>query len=445
MKRTAPMICLTLCLLPAIAAADPSGGSMTLAEAVNLALEHAPAMQAAEAERDAASEDADIGRAGLLPFVQATGSIQQRRQNTSYDKPQNFFKTDLNYTETFVGLRLVQPLFDLSRWAGYRQGELSAQSGELKLRLERQKLMLETALTALEVATAREALDAAEAQERAAAKAAAEAAAAYRAGTRGKTEKLEAESRRDLAAAARLAAGNRLLRAEAALASMTGTADTAVVMPAIADHPAAYGVSDSWQQQAQERSVPVLLSQKRLEMAEQQAERSLGTALPKVEAFAEVGRDRQGDTMLNSPATVNSNAVGVQVRVPLYAGGGTTAQMRKDESSRLAAGYALADDVRLARLSAQQAWLALSDAAVRITAMRQAVLSARQASDAIGVGYRAGLRNIGELLDADERLHRAEADLATARAQLVAASLQLKASAGRLDGEPLPAIYGGAL
>jgi len=430
------------CLLaPAWLRAEP----MTLQQAIDLALEHAPAMQKAEANRDAAAEDADIGRAGLLPYVQATASIQKRRQDTAYDVPQTFFKTNLNYTETFIGLKMVQPLFDLSRWTGYRQGEISAETGELRLRLERQRLMLETALAVLEVVTSQAMLDAATAQEQAAAKAADEAGAAFRAGTRGKIERLEAESRRDLARAGRLHAESRLAQARSMLASLTRKEVSDVMVPDVADRLQLPDSSEAWEKLAAAQSLPVLLSQKRLEMAEQQTRRSLGSGLPKVEAFAEVGRDRSGDTMLGSPATVRSGSIGVQLNVPLYAGGGTTAKMRKDEAERVAAEYALADDVRLAQLSAQQAYLSLADAVARIEAMRKALLSAREASGAIHIGYRAGLRNISELLDADERLHRAEADLASAEAQLVAATLQLKASAGRLDSEPLPGSYGGQL
>ncbi len=429
------------CLLPGIAVAEP----LTLSQAVSLALEHAPAMQAAEAGRDAAAEDADIGRAALLPYVQASGSYRKQKQNTKYDVPQAFFKTDLNYGETFVGLRAVQPLFDLERWAGYRQGEISAETGELRLRMERQRLMLETAQAALTVITAQAALDAAEARERAAGKLAAEARAAFKAGTKAKTERLEAEARFDLVKAERLAAANNLDQARATLASLIGGGVEVVAMPKLTAAPQAPDNPVQWEQQAAEHALPVLLARLQLELAKEERSKALGSGLPKVEAFAEVGRSRAGDSMLGSATTVRSRAVGVQLKVPLYAGGGPSAQVRKSEKERVQAEYALADDVRLARLSARQACLALQAAAMQVAAMQKARLSAREAAEAAHIGHRAGLRSMTDVLDADELRYRTERDLAIARAQYVAATLQLKASVGELDTGSLPDQYGGKL
>ncbi len=429
------------CLLPGIAVAEP----LTLSQAVSLALEHAPAMQAAEAGRDAAAEDADIGRAALLPYVQASGSYRKQKQNTKYDVPQAFFKTDLNYGETFVGLRAVQPLFDLERWAGYRQGEISAETGELRLRMERQRLMLETAQAALTVITAQAALDAAEARERAAGKLAAEARAAFKAGTKAKTERLEAEARFDLVKAERLAAANNLDQARATLASLIGGGVEVVAMPKLTAAPQAPDNPVQWEQQAAEHALPVLLARLQLELAKEERSKALGSGLPKVEAFAEVGRSRAGDSMLGSATTVRSRAVGVQLKVPLYAGGGPSAQVRKSEKESVQAEYALADDVRLARLSARQACLALQAAAMQVAAMQKARLSAREAAEAAHIGHRAGLRSMTDVLDADELRYRTERDLAIARAQYVAATLQLKASVGELDTGSLPDQYGGKL
>lgn len=435
------MLLFAACLLaPVWLAAEP----ISLQQSVTLALEHAPAMLAAEADRDATLEDKNIGRAVLLPYVEATGSIQQRRQNTIYDKPQNFFKTDLNYRENFIGLRLVQPLFDLERWAAYRKGETSSTAGELRFRLEQQKLILETVLDALEVTTSQASLEAAKAHESAAHKLAAEAKVAYKAGLKSKTEKLLAQSRFDLARAEKRAAQSRLERACATLTSLTGVAVDRVTSPAVAARPVVPHSSEHWEALAAEHALPVLLARQRLEIAKEDRQRSTGAALPKVEAFAEAGRGRSGDSMLNSASTLRSQAVGVQVRLPLYAGGGTTAQMRKSEKEVAKAEYDLVNDIRLARLAAQQAYLTMKDAAVQIEAMKQAEVSARQAAEVAHAAYKAGLSSITEVLDSEEQRYRAERDVAIAKARFVAAALQLRASIGKLDGEPLPAYYGGS-
>jgi len=441
LKSIRYLILLGCLLSPAALRAEP----ITLQQAVDLALANAPAMHAAMAGRDASAEDAALGRAWLLPYVELRGSMQRRKHKTDYDIPQNLFKTDLNYNESIIGLRVVQSLFDLERWAGYRQGELSAESGELRLQLEQQRLMLETARVFLAAATAQAALAAAQAREAAAEKLAIQAEAAQRIGTVARPQQLDAEARRDLAKADRLSAENDLNQARAELASLTGGTAGEVVLPPLAGTPAVLSPAKAaqWEDKAAEQAIAVKLAEVRFGIAEQSKRKALGGALPKIEAFGEISRDRSGDTMLNRGATVNDQAIGVQVKMPLYAGGGTTAQMRKSEKEALQAEFSLADDVRLARLAARQAYLARESAAARVSAMQQATLSAQQAARAAHKGYEVGLRSITDVLDADERRFTADRNLAAASAQYVFAVLQLRASIGELIDKPLPAPFGG--
>jgi len=427
-------------LVPFAVRAEP----LSLQQAVDLALAHAPAMQAAEAGRDAAAEDTALGRAWLLPYVEASASLQRRRHNTAYDTPQTLYKNDLNYNENAIGVKVVQPLFDLERWAGYRQGELSAEAGELKLQLERQRLMLEVARAFLDASTAQAALSAATAREQAAGELAAQVTAAQKIGTAAMPERLDAEARRDLAKADRLRAANDLDQARARLASLTGSFVQELAAPGLSAMHEDDGAPDPapWEDKAAGQALAVKLAGVQFGVAEEGKRKALGGALPKVQAFGELKRDRSSDTILNRGVTVRDQAVGVQVSMPLYAGGGTTAQMRKSEKQALQAEFSLADDVRLARLTARQAVLTRQSAAAQWAAMRLAVVSAGKAAQAAHRGHEVGLRSITEVLDADERSFAAERDLAAAAAQLVFAELQLRASIGELAGKPVPAVFG---
>jgi len=429
-----------LLLSPALLRAEP----LSLQQAVDLALAHAPAVLAAEAGRDAAAEDETLGRAWLLPYVEVNGSILRRRHNTAYDSPQTRFKNDLNYNESIIGVKVVQSLFDLERWAGYRQGELSAESGELSLHLERQRLMLETARAFLDANAAQAALIAAQAREAAAVKLAAQVATAQRVGTAAVPERLDAESRRDLARADRLRAENDLNQVRATLASLSGVVVGELIAPELSQTHLGLSdaQSDQWEDKAAGQALAVKLAEVQFGAAQQGQRKALGGALPKVEAFGEISRDRSSDTILYSGATVRDQAIGVQVKMPLYAGGGTSAQMRKSEKETLQAEFALADDIRLARLSARQAFLARQSAAAQVVAMRQAALSARKAAESTHLGRKVGLRSLTEVLDADERTFTAEKYLAAANAQYVFSILQLRASIGELTDRPLPTIFG---
>jgi len=296
----------------------------------------------------------------------------------------------------------------------------------------------------LDAMTAQAALSAAGARETAAQKLAVQAEAAQRVGTAAMPERLDAEARRDLAKADRLRAENDLDQARSRLASLIGSSVDGLNPPQFADVTAdlANMKPEAWEEKAAAQALPVQLAGVQFGVAEQGKRKALGGALPKVEAFGQISRDRSSDTILNRGVTVRDQAIGVQVKMPLYAGGGTTAQMRKSEKEALQAEFLMADDVRLARLTARQAFLAMRAAGAQLEATRQSVLSTSRAADAAHLGHDVGLRSISEVLDADERTFTAQKNLAAASAQYVFAALQLRASVGELTGRPLPAVFG---
>ncbi len=416
---------------------------VSLARAVEMALSHAPSMKAAEAGRDAAHEDLGIGQAALLPRIDAAGSHQWHDQRIRYDQSQNVFQPNIRSKDSDISLRAVQPLFDLERWAGYRQGELSAETGEMRFRLERQQLMLETAQAYLEAVTAASALQAAKAREQAAERMAAQAQALFESGVAAVNDRLDADARRDLSRAERLSAENQLDQAVATLISLTGVDEIHVKTPVISS-PIAKSASPmiQWEEQASESALSVRLARLQFRTAEEENNKAVGRQLPKVEAFASIQGVRATSGQLGTGSRTRDRAVGVQVSMPILAGGGDLAQYRKSKKAALQAQFALEDDVRLARLTARQAYLGYSAAISQLHAMRNAVASAKEAANAARMGHEVGLRTMTEVLDADERYFDAEKNLAEAEAQFVFAELQLKSSVGMLDNEPLPEVFG---
>ncbi len=432
-----------LCFACALVSFPVAAGELTLARAVELAVVHAPAIQAAEAGRDASLQDLTIGRAALLPRLDLTGSYQLRDQKVNYDTNQNIFQPNYKTHDSSVTLRAVQPLFDLERWAGYRQGAISAETGEMRLRLERQRLMLETAQAYLEAVTADSALRAARAREEAAQRLAAQAQAMFESGVAAVNDRLDADARRDLAVADRLNAENALDQALSTLASLTGS-DSLQVVPASIAASIALPVTpvEGWEAQAAESALTVRLARLQFRSAEEDEMKAVGGNLPKVEAFASIQGNRATSGQLGTGSRTRDRAVGVQVTMPLFAGGGDWAQLKKSKKAALQAEFSLQDDIRLARLTARQAYQGYVAAISQLHAMQKAVASANEASNAARMGHEVGLRTMTEVLDADERYYEAEKNLAGAEAQFVFAELQLKSSVGRLDAEPVPEVFG---
>jgi len=428
MKRLALLV-LTLIVFPIHSVA------IGLVDAARLALNHAPSYAAAEAARDAAGEDAVIGRAGLLPFVKGTAEFSHLEQKYSYTKNPGFLASDVVFNRFGFGAMLVQPLFRLDRWAGYAKGKLASEIGELKLSLERQALLLAVAGAYADVLVAREDTAAIKAQEEAVSRLYKQASTAFDVGTATVNDALEAESRLDLVRSEYIQAENTLETARANFESLTGIKSTNIHLFAQytdIESPTSKQ-RDYWQDAGMHKALSVLLAEKKMKIAKQEVTRNFGLALPGIDAVAGLSREQVTNNLFGTGSTVKTEQLGLQVEVPLYAGGATMAQLRKARKLQVEAEYELSDARREAGLTAIRAYLRVKASASRVQAMKLGFISANKAREAAHAGYDVGLRTIVELLGAEDRAAKARRDLIHVKAEYLLSRLQLDAAVGKLD------------
>jgi len=409
--------------------------AMGLTDAARLALDYAPSYAAAEAARDAAGEDMIIGRAGLLPFITGTGEFSHFKQKYNYTRNPGFLASNVVFNRSQFGGTLVQPLFRLDRWAVFAQGKLASEIGELKLSLERQVLLLAVAGAYVDVLVAREDMAAIEAQEKAVSHLREQANAAFDVGTATVNDALEAESRLDLVRADRIQVENALDTARENFESLTGATtenlflfaqDTSLESPEPKQR-------DYWRNAGMHQALSGLLAEKKMEVAKQEVSKSFGLALPGVDLVVGLSREKVTNNLFDTGSTVKTEQLGLQLEVPLYAGGATMAQLRKARKLQVKAEYELRDARREAGLTATRAYLRVKATASRVRAMKRGLISANKAKEAAHAGYDVGLRTIVELLDAEDRAAKARRDLVHIKAEYLLSRLQLDSSVGKLD------------
>jgi len=426
------IIMVWICILIPTAAVATELSS--LKSAVKSALEHAPSLQAAQAARDAATEDITLGRAGLLPYVIAKGSISRINQDFTYDRTSLPLSTRVRNNERLYGVKAYQPLFDVEKWALFQQGKISAVTGELKLGMQRQQTILETAAAWLDVVRAQAALEAAKASELAMKRLAMQAKAAFEVGTAAANDSLSAGSRHDLAKAQRIQASQILEQAESQLNSLVGS-DTAVSVDLKQGIKPIRAIPDKiseWEQRAEENAFAVQLSDQAVAMADAGHLHAVGGALPKLQLVAGWERNISSDGWFGG-STVRGASIGIEVTMPLYTGGSTWAEQRKTSKEKIRAEYNMIESRRMARLYAHQSLLGLRTSAAEIAAFDAAVRSAASEKKAAQAAFEVGVRTITEALDAEERLAITRQNYADAVARHAMSFLQLNASAGDLN------------
>jgi len=147
---------------------------------------------------------------------------------------------------------------------------------------------------------------------------------------------------------------------------------------------------------------------------------------------------------ITSPADISarsrSRQVGLNLSIPLFAGGGVQARVRE----ALALKDKAADDLEAARrqavAQASQAFTGVVSGAAQVQALASAIASSKSSVDSNKIGFRVGSRINIDVLNAEQQLYTAERDWHKARAETLMQGLRLKAANATLAESDLNAI-----
>lgn len=388
---------------------------------------------AARAQFQAGQESVIQGRAGLLPSIGASGNITRNRVDPS-GRP-----TD-NFTSSAWGVQLVQPLFRMQNRVAAQQGALLTDLAEVEFELARQDLILRVSEAYFNVLNAQDALDAVSQLQTAAFEQREIATTSFEVGTVTITDVHEAQSRFDLASAQVIAAQSELDVRRHDLSRIIGGEPEPIaglrtgleLMPPSPDNPA------DWVSAAELAGYGVQLQHILRELASRGVEGARAGHYPTVDLVANQSWSRHQNSS-GAPRT-GATSIGVQLNVPLFAGGAITSRERESAALLVRADADLDGARRAAALSARQAYLGVTSGMARIKALEAAEVSSLSALEANRLGYEVGVRINIDVLNSQTQLADTRQELARARYDTVLAQLRLKAAAGTLDDDDLGVV-----
>ncbi len=152
--------------------------------------------------------------------------------------------------------------------------------------------------------------------------------------------------------------------------------------------------------------------------------------------IAQRARSPVGVTAIQS----TSMLVGIQIALPLYAGGAITSRVREAIALEGRAQYELVEVRRHAEQAARQAFLGVNSSLEQVRALEAAERSSQLALESNLVGYRVGIRINIDVLNAQQQLFTTRRDLARARYDVLLNNLVLRAAAGQLAPADLAAL-----
>lgn len=434
-------------LAAALALVPAAAQALDLFGAYERALRHDPSVLAAEESLLAGREKAVQGDALLLPQVSFSVGHTYLQDRTSANVPPALLEVLLPESSGEIqqaALRLKQPLYDAAAAADRRQLHQRTELAEIGYRKALQDLMRRVSEAYLGVLLAQERLAVVRAEKDALGMQRERAQARFEVG-RGKiTEVQETQARYDSVLASEISAQSALAVSEAQFRELTGApaAGLATLRPGFAPLPPQPDDLLAWQQKARGGNARVQAKTSELAIASAETGKHKLTARPKLELLAGLTHTAQ-DGGLSQLVAADSNrtaSIGMQLTIPLFAGGALDSRERESLAKRREAEHDLGAAQRDARLQVQDAFLAVKTGVARIASLEQSVLSAQTALEATTLGRDVGSRTDLDVLSSQQRLYASQLELAQARTAYLLGRVRLAAAAGELGEGELRAL-----
>ncbi len=435
------MLGATLLLLagnPAVAATGPF-------EIYEQALRNDPVFLGAIKERDAGLENRAIGRAGLLPRLGYNYNKGRNSSKATYLNEHRQNQTDdRNYSSYGSSLTLQQPLLDYEAYAAYRKGVAQALFADENFRGKSQELLVRVLENYTKALFAQDQIDIALARKKAFEQQFQQNEQMFRQGEGTRTDILEAESRYELATAEEIEARNEQDASLRELGALVGvpTIDIADLAPLEQNfqtftlQPANY---DTWHEMAVANN-PNLASQRQaLEVARHEVERNRAGHLPKVSAYATV-RQNESESGNTYNQRYDTNTIGIEVNVPLYAGGGVSASTRQASRAMEQAEYELDGKTRETLIELRRQFSACLSGVSKLRAYQKALTSAEALVVSTKQSILGGERVNLDALNAEQQLFTTRRDLAQTRYDYLMAWTKLHYYAGTLSEQDLARV-----
>ncbi|MEJ3573977.1 TolC family outer membrane protein [Pseudomonas fragi] len=408
------------------------------------ALRNDPEFLAALQERDAGQESRTIGRAGLLPKLSYNYNKARNNSRATYLNERGNSHEDRNYNSYGSTFTVQQPLIDYEAYANYRKGVAQALFADETFRSKSQELLVRVLTHYTQALFAQDQIDNARAKKNAYEQQFQQNEQLFRQGEGTRTDILEAESRYELATAEQLQAQDEQDAALRELGALIGVAtvniDELTPLPAsfsaLPLQPASFS---SWHTMALE-SNPLLASQREaLEVARYEVERNRAGHLPKLNAYASV-RKMESESGNTYNQRYDTNTIGIEISLPLYAGGGVAASVRQANSNLARVEYELEGKTRETLIELRRQFNACQSGVSKLRAYQKALVSAEALVVSTRQSILGGERVNLDALNAEQQLYSIRRDLAQARYDYLLAWTKLHFYAGTLGEQDLARV-----
>ncbi|WP_456415375.1 TolC family outer membrane protein [Thiolapillus sp.] len=424
MKKT--LIASLLALVSQIAVAED------LMQIYNMAVEKDPVLREAAAIRESRRESRPLALSQLLPNVSISGDANYNSSDTQPTGREN-------YSSSSLGINLLQPLYRRDRLLRLEQADWQLELADAEYRTKEQDLMLRVATAYFNILSAQEGVTFVQADKKAIARQLEQAKQRFEVGLIAITGVHEAQARYDQAVTDEIVAQNELDNAWEDLRQILGMRPESLteLKGKLVLEPPVPAAIDEWSAFGLENNPAVKAASDATQIAQREIEVQNSGHYPSLDL---VGRYGTYQTNQENRFDVDSGNIGLQLNVPLYAGGGITAATRQARADLIAAQERLDQARRNTDRAVRNAYRGVQSSISAVKALEAAIVSTRSALEATTAGFEVGTRTLVDVLNSQRDYYRAQRDHARARYVYLVNMLRLRQAAGILEVQDMEKI-----
>jgi protease secretion system outer membrane protein len=420
-------------VLASLALHAGSASAIGLLAAYDAALKNDPTYREAYYENEAGKENKTIARSGLLPNVSANYGASQNRTDIEATSGTQKNLVHPQYISRSTSVSLRQPLVNFDAAARYRQGVAQSEGSAAQFTFHTQDLAVRLVGAYFDALYATEQLQLVQGQRDVLAEQKRVNDRLFEKGEGTRTDMIETQARLDVAEAQLLEAQDNVTNARVALTALVGAdiGNLDAMGPNFQVKPIAPVGFEAWKKIALENSAEVKTQNFAVEIARQEINKQRSGHAPRVDFVASYSK-ASSDTLntINQDSTVRS--LGVQMSVPLYAGGYASATTRQAVAGHEKAKAALQATTDKVLIEVRKEYGLLVSSSSKIDALVKSVESSKLLVKATEQSIKGGVRINLDLLNAQQQLFTSQRDLAQARYNYLLSDLRLRAAAGTL-------------
>lgn len=417
--------------------------AMDLLQAYEAAQKNDATLMAARAAAAAERERLPQAKAQMLPSVSA--SLSQSHNQLRSVSPGVFGSettTDTDYPSANRTLSLRQPLYRPQLMAQYRQATAQVADAEATLNQEEQNLAVRVSAAYFEAMLANDQLALILAQQ-AAFKAQLDAATKFfKSGSGTRTDIDEAQARLDMSLAQEIEAQQNVrytLQQLQILVNQPIDRLASLNLSALTlQDPQPNSLAD-WTARAEQANPQLVSLKARVEVAREEVKKVGAGHRPTLDAVAQWSNS-ESESVTNTSSRYTNMTLGLQLNVPLYAGGYVSSLQRQALAGQDRAEQLLEAARRELGLRVFKEFRGVTDNIPKVRALEQALHSADQLVLSSRKSFEAGSRTVLDILNAEQQRVVVLRDLAQSRYMYLISRVRLLSLVGGIGQSDMAAM-----